>query len=456
MTQHVLRPLRPPDVPGARHWNGMDAGSGKPGRSGKVVLFGLFGCGNFGNDGSLEAVLDFLANAGLKADLLCACDNPDLVAKTYDIAAVPISRSRHLKGMPRKIDRLFLKLPGKLFDLAQTLRNIRGADVMIVPGTGILDDFGERPYGMPLDVFQWCLVARLTGVKIAFVSVGAGPIRNRLSRWLMAGAARLAHYRSYRDTLSRDFMDSIGLETKGDFVYPDIVFRLNEPPARASKPKGSTSLTVGVGVMSYYGWYGFAQGGDAIFKGYIGKLAQFVIHLLDSGHDVRLLSGELGDETAMEALLELTRNSRPDLSDGRLTAQPSHSLHDVMSQISLTDLVVATRFHNIVCALKMGKPTISLGYARKNDVLMAEMGLDAYCQHVEKFSVDMLINQFARLLEDRHRCEQAIRSRTIEFAQQLEQQERYLLSTIFASAGSADAADVARLHKSPARPPDDL
>src|SRR6185437_1821407 len=110
----------------------------------------------------------------------------------------------------------------------------------------------------------------------------------------------------------------------------------------------------------------------------------------------------------------------------------------VMNQISLTDLVVATRFHNIVCALKMGKPTISLGYARKNDVLMAEMGLDAYCQHVEKFSVDMLINQFGRLLEDRDRCGQAIRSRTIEFAQQLEQQERYLISTIFASAGSAE------------------
>ena len=444
MTQHALRPLTPPDVPETRRRNGLDAGTGKRGRSGKIVLFGLFGCGNFGNDGSLEAVLDFLVSAGLKADLLCACDNPDLVAQTYDIAAVPISRSRHLKGLPRKLDRLFLKVPGKLFDAAHTFRNIRRAHVMIVPGTGILDDFGERPYGMPLDVFRWCLVARLTGAKIAFVSVGAGPICHRFSRWLMTGAARLAHYRSYRDTLSRDFMDSLGFDTKGDFIYPDIVFRLNTPPARASEPNGSAGLTVGVGVMSYYGWYGFAGGGDAIFKGYIGKLAQFVIYLLDSGHNVRLLSGELGDKTAIDVLLEVTRTARPNIPDGRLTAQPSYSLHDVMRQISQTDLVVATRFHNIVCALKMGKPTISLGYAKKNDVLMAEMGLGAYCQHVEKLNVEMLINQFSRLLEDRDMYEQAIRSRTLEFVRQLEQQDRYLLSTIFASTGSSDEADIAR------------
>ena len=30
---------------------------------------------------------------------------------------------------------------------------------MIEPGTGILDDFGEGPYGMPFDLFGWCLVA---------------------------------------------------------------------------------------------------------------------------------------------------------------------------------------------------------------------------------------------------------------------------------------------------------
>ncbi len=411
---------------------------GKRSRPTRIALFGLFGCGNLGNDGSLEAMVDFLGSVRPDAELLCICDNPDLVAQTHNIATLPISQSRHLKGFSRKLDRSFMKIPGKLVDLAQTFRHIRKADVMIVPGTGILDDFGERPYGMPLDVFRWCLVARMAGTRIAFVSIGAGPIGHRLSRWLMATAARLAHYRSYRDTMSKDFMDGIGFDTGEDLIYPDIVFRLKTPPAKASKPEGSTGLTVGVGVMSYYGWYGFAEGGNAIFERYIGKLAQFVIHLLDSGHNVRLLTGELADKTAVDALLKVVEEARPSIPSTRLTGRPLYSLHDIMSQISETDLVVATRFHNIVCALKMGRPTISLGYSRKNDVLMAEMGLGAYCQHVEKFDVDTLINQFSRLIADRETCERDIRDRTLEFAQQLEQQDRYLLSTIIAPSVSRD------------------
>lgn len=434
---HTLTAARP-DMPDTPPRNRLDTRTRKRGRPGRIALFGLFGCGNLGNDGSLEAMIDFLRNVRPDADLLCICDNPDLVAQTYNIATLPISRSRHVYYPPRKLNRFFRKISGRLFDLARIFKHVRKTDVMIVPGTGILDDFGERPYGMPLDIFWWCLAARLMGTKIAFASIGAGPIGHRLSRWLMAGAARLAHYRSYRDTLSKDFMDSIGFNTQGDLVYPDIVFRLKTPPTSPSKPRASTNLTVGVGVMSYYGWYGFAEGGNAIFERYIGKLAQFVIHLLDSGHDVRLLTGELADKTAVDALLKAVAETRPNVPNTRLTAKLSYSLHDVMRQISETDLVVATRFHNIVCALKMGRPTISLGYSKKNDVLMAEMGLGAYCQHVETFDVDTLVNQFSRLVADRETCERAIRSRTLEFARQLEQQDRYLLSTLFASGGSSE------------------
>ena len=41
--------------------------------------------------------------------------------------------------------------------------------------------------------------------------------------------------------------------------------------------------------------------------------------------------------------------------------------------------VVATRFHNLMFALKLGKPTIALSYARKIDSLMGDLGLGEYC-----------------------------------------------------------------------------
>ncbi|MER9016512.1 hypothetical protein [Mesorhizobium sp. M0768] len=42
---------------------------------------------------------------------------------------------------------------------------------MVVPATGMLDDFGDRPMGMPFDVFSWCLAACLVGTRIVLVSV---------------------------------------------------------------------------------------------------------------------------------------------------------------------------------------------------------------------------------------------------------------------------------------------
>ena len=99
-----------------------------------------------------------------------------------------------------------------------------------------------------------------------------------------------------------------------------------------------------------------------------------------------------------------------------------------MGQIAQTDLIVATRFHNIVCALKMGKPAISLGYSRKNDVLMADFGLGDYCQHVEQFEVPALIGQFSELAGNLGRYERKIAASRNRLRSELRVQEEVLIS----------------------------
>ena len=59
--------------------------------------------------------------------------------------------------------------------------------------------------------------------------------------------------------------------------------------------------------------------------------------------------------------------------------------------------VVATRYHNVMCALKLSKPTMSIGYAAKHDVLMADMGLSEFCQSARSLDVGRLIEQFTEL-----------------------------------------------------------
>jgi polysaccharide pyruvyl transferase WcaK-like protein len=392
----------------------------------RVAIFGLFGAGNHGNEASLEVVLDMLRRERPDAELFCVCAGPERVAADHEVASTLIWPSRTLTGWALSLHRLFLRAPAKLVDFVAAFRTMRRHDVLIVPGTGILDDFCERPTGMPLSIFLWCLAARAARAKICMLSIGAGPIDNRLSRLLMVSAARLAHLRSYRDRSSKDFMQEAGIDTSRDRVEPDLVFLMQTPEASLEPAiERGRRLTVGVGVMGYHGWYGESEG--AIFSEYMEKLVRFVRHLVTSGHDVRLLVGDSSDDAVgVETILASARDhSRAGAS---IVAEPISSLHDLMRQIAGTDIVVATRFHNVVGALKLGKPTISLGYARKNDVLMDEMGLAAYAHHVERFDVDTLIRQVAELAARRPQVEAAISARTSAFRDSLRLQEQRLLS----------------------------
>jgi polysaccharide pyruvyl transferase WcaK-like protein len=106
-----------------------------------------------------------------------------------------------------------------------------------------------------------------------------------------------------------------------------------------------------------------------------------------------------------------------------------------MSEISQTDIVVATRFHNVVCALMVNKPVISCGYARKNEVLLDEMGLGGYSQHVEELDIEKLKEQFITLAQNSLQAERRIAEKNLEYVQSLEDQ--YDLIFVQTSKGNA-------------------
>jgi polysaccharide pyruvyl transferase WcaK-like protein len=380
----------------------------------RIGLFGNFGGGNLGNEGSLEVLLRFLRQAYPSSELVCICVDPDVIQKQFDVPCLPIYAPR------KSDDSLLTKIWRRIADHVGMFRNLSGISVLLVPGTGILDDFGERPIGMPYMVFLMALMAKLRGVKVAFVSVGAGPMVHPLSRWFMKSAVRLATFRSYRDQISKDYMADIGVDVKNDPVYPDLAFRLPDPLPEI-RPSDSV-LTVGLGVMTYVGWH---SGDDDIYAAYLKKMTDFSVWLLNNGYQIRLLIGESGDDRAVNDILDRVANEIKDI-EGRIVADVPHSLHDIMSQIAAVDVVVATRFHNVLCALKVGKPTISIGYAKKNDVMMTSMGLGAFCHHVERLDLDALINQFRILIEQRDVYQDIVKQNNSGLSQKLEAQENFL------------------------------
>lgn len=390
----------------------------------KIGLLGQFGSGNSGNDGSLEAMATILGSVAPHAEILCICNNPAVVMANLGIAAIGLGAREPSPGPMAMLDRLALGLPHRLASLVDAFRRTRGLDWLIVPGTGILDDYRDRPFGWPYVLLRWCLAARLNGARIALVSVGAGPIVHPLSRLFLTGVARMARYRSYRDDLSRDFMAGCGLDVTQDRVHCDIAFGL---PALAARGKADhEGIVVGVGMMRYYGWRKYDRREPEIYRAYLAKMAAFVAYLLQRGCRVRLLTGDADDLCAVDDVRRELAQAGIAPAKADLGVGSARSLAGLARQMAGVDVVVASRYHNIVCALSLGLPVISLSYAAKNDALLERCGLGGFSQPVETFSVPVLAEQLERVLAERDSLGQAVREGVAKLRAEAAAQKRAL------------------------------
>lgn len=368
----------------------------------RVGIFGKVGAGNLGNDASMESVLGFLRGHHPDAVADAMCTGPDTVRAKYGIGAVPLfwhHKFNQEAALPIATAR---KVVGKGVDIFRTAAWVRRHDVVIVPGAGVLEaSLPMIPRGFPYALFLLSVSGRVLGTKVAMVSVGAGAINQPLTRFWFNTAARLAYYRSYRDPGALEAMRQRGLDVSRDHVYPDLAFALPAPPAPPEAAAGGPP-TVAVGVMAYRGTNDDRKQADQIYATYVDGMKRFVRWLVDSDRRVLLIVGDVNgsdDEVVREIQADLAA-SRPDLDPSAVVAASVSSYTDVMRVLQPVSSVVAIRYHNILCALKLSKPTISIGYSPKHDVLMAEMGLPEFAQAVDALDFDQLTKLFTQL-EDR-------------------------------------------------------
>jgi polysaccharide pyruvyl transferase WcaK-like protein len=359
-----------------------------------VGLFGKLGSGNIGNDASMEAVLAYLKADHPEAIVDAMCGRPQRITDRYGIDATPLhwySRHEQVTGLAAAA----FKIIGRFADAYRTAVWVRHHDVVIVPGMGVLEaTLPQRPWQFPYTMFLLSVSGRLFGAKVALVSVGAHPINQRLTRWLLDASARLAFYRSYRDKNSLEAMRKRGVDTSHDHVYPDLAYAIPVPPYDPGDAR-----TVGVGVMAYYGDNDDRGHAEQLYASYLENMKAFVRWLVDNGRRVRLFVGDANgsdDEVVQEILADL-RESRPDLAPGSVVAEPMGSFAELTRSMEPAATVVATRYHNVMCALKLSKPAISIGYSTKHDSLMADMGLAEFCLSAGSLDASRLIERFTEL-----------------------------------------------------------
>jgi polysaccharide pyruvyl transferase WcaK-like protein len=357
-------------------------------RAPRIFILANAGSGNFGNDASLEAALLWVRSRIAGAAVTAVCTEPEEVTRRYGVPGVPIRV--FARFIPRWLDTLLLRQPSLWLNWRACLRALRGCDVLMIAGTGAIHDYRDRPWGWPSRFLRWILAAKLSGVPVELICVGAGPVINPLSRAMMKWSAELASRRSYRDEASRAYMASLGVDERRSVVACDLTLLLPTPPAPA---RTGAAVVVGVGLMNYRGW----RRNEAIYRRYIGQMAQFFAWLKSKGYGWRVLIGQTPTDLIavndVEARLGFALMSAED--------RRMESFQAVLDAVAATDVVVASRYHVQIAALKRRVPVVSLSYGPMNDALMQAVGLAQFSEQIERFESAALAKQCQRLIEAR-------------------------------------------------------
>lgn len=396
----------------------------------RIALFGHFGTRNTGNESTLLAILSRLRRTFPRARFLCVCTNPEAVAATYGIDAVPISNrearlwDRRL-GLGRRVITAFSGVADEVTEYVRAYRTLRETDTLIVPGTGLLTDaYGLSGWG-PYNLCKWTLMAKARRCSVLFVNVGAGPIYSLPGRLLIRSALSLANYRSYRDRSSLEYLKSIGLSSTRDPIYPDLAFSLPEPAASARSGSAPRPV-VGLGLMVYDGKLDVEAPVRETYDAYLNALEALVEWLLERDYDVRLLLGD-GDTPAIDEFTSLLQ-ARGAYDDERVIAEPIASVPELLAQLAACDVVVATRFHNVLLALLLNRPVIAISFHHKVTSLMQQVGLRSYCEDIRGLDAGRLIEQFQDVERETEKIKKATSKKVDEFRRALDEQYATLLN----------------------------
>ena len=441
-----------------------------------IGIFGHYGNQNLGDEAIIEAAIDSVRRHFGEPDISCFSIRPEDTAERHGVPAYPIIQRDEPSGGTREDEQdsdgrseaptapapsrppggppsgplgdlvraikgfRLVRLPYRALSgclgLARALRSeipfllasyrrLKGVDLLIVAGSNqFLDNFGGV-MGFPATLLKWSILCKLARTKLAFVSVGAGPINSSLSKFLIRLSLRFADYLSYRDVASRELIEGSSRKFGGK-VYPDLASNLRFTVAETA-PRDPGKPTVGINPMPMYDSRYWCEADDRRYRAYVEKLARFAVLLRDRDFPVFFFGTQKKDYDAVDDVLKHLPREDAAPANGTLVRDAT-SVQDLMRIISSSDIVVATRFHGTVLSLVADVPVFGICYYRKAADLLREMDQGEYFVMLDDFDVEEAFGKFLSLAANLEQEKWKIHETSAKYHELVEQQYEHLAS----------------------------
>jgi polysaccharide pyruvyl transferase WcaK-like protein len=377
----------------------------------RVSLVGEFGVGNYGNDACLAHELEVLRSAR-DVDVEVLCHLPDVVADQHHVTARPVvAPVRHPRSL---VGRVVMKVVDTFWLGWLVLRS----DVLVVPGTGVFETQWAVPGAIPFVLGVLGLWAFVLRRPLLALSVGVDDAGTPFARRFSTVALRLSSLVTVRDDASAAAAaDRTGSTPR---VVPDLV--LGDP---RTAPVVRRPGVVGLGLLAFDGASGYTNPDIASRDEYVARARDLVLRLVDLGKEVVVLRGSDSDGTFV-ALLGID-----DLvAEGKVRVSDASTLPDVEAEVAAMEVLVASRYHNLLVAARTGTPMVALGYGRsKQREILRLAGLEEYAWPITDFDPERVVAQ-VKELADRPALRESIVARATVAAAAVHAQDDWLRRSV--------------------------
>lgn len=391
-------------------------------RGPRIGLLGPYHSRNLGDTAIQLAMIQNLGGQYSNADIVGIATDPVDTLRSLGIPAFPLSgcgvdtlvvESCPADRMPRRQDH---NAPGRMVRIRAIPRMaafVRKLDLLVVSGGGQLDDFWGGAFGHPFSLLSWVALARLCGVRVAFVGVGMDRLSTPLSRFFALSALRLAHYRSFRDKGTLYQMRQLGLRARSG-LCPDLAFSVAVEPANRAEIRSKERIVV-INPISEQTW---APGRDVRHKIYMDGLTAACAWLSARGFHLRLVCSQAAMDHPVAADLA---KRLVDEYGVRAQICDAPGVLDFLRHVRDAHLVIASRLHAAILSLVAGAPVVGVAPLRKVTQLMEDVGLGAYCLELQSVTAEDLIHRISSALDNEPRLREEIERCTHSFRLDLAQ-----------------------------------
>jgi polysaccharide pyruvyl transferase WcaK-like protein len=160
-----------------------------------------------------------------------------------------------------------------------------------------------------------------------------------------------------------------------------------------------------------------------IYESYVKKLSEFALWLVENGYAILFFPTQLNLDPPVINDIKICMENIGGIDFKRsMIDQPIHSFDDLISAISMTSIVVASRFHGVVLPFVLNKPVLAIMYHKKTFDLMEMMGQSEYALNIHSFDCNSLGKQFNLLESNEKKVKREIERRVSISRQALETQ----------------------------------